>query len=273
MKRILSLAGLMAVLGLFSPAHAADADTVAMLNKIIGGAHRSPETIARNKYRHPVETLSFFGIRPDMTVVEVWPGGGGWYTEVLAPLLRDKGKLIAASYDANSEIEYFRVNSAKYLDKLKARPDVYDRILVTEFMPPKKPALAPEGSADMVLTFRNVHNWVENGTEAQVFSAMFKALKKGGVMGLVEHRGTPEMAGKQWAEKGYIAEAETIRLAEQAGFKLVEKSEINANPKDTKDYPKGVWTLPPTLEEGDKDREKYLAIGESDRMTLKFVKP
>lgn len=249
------------------------ADVTAALQNAATGDHRSAENISRNQYRHPVETLSFFGVRPDMTVVEISPGGGGWYTEILAPFLREKGKLIAANYDTSSEIEYYRVNAAKYLDKLKSRPELYDRVSAIDFAPPKKSELAPAGSVDMVVTFRNVHNWINTGNEAQVFAAMFKALKPGGTLGLVEHRGKPDMIGKEWAEKGYVPEAETIRLAEQAGFKLVERSEINANPKDTKDYPKGVWTLPPTLEEGDKDREKYLAIGESDRMTLKFVKP
>ncbi len=269
--KLLPLTSLMLALSLLQPAFAADIS--ATLQNISTGDHRSPENIARNQYRHPVETLSFFGMRSDMTVVEISPGGGGWYTEILAPFLREHGKLIAASYDASSEIEYYRVNAAKYLDKLKQRPELYDRVSVIEFAPPKRPVLAPEGSVDMVVTFRNVHNWIENDTTEQVFSAFFKVLKKGGVLGLVEHRGNPDMVGKQWAEKGYVPEAETIRYAEQAGFKLVEKNEINANPKDTKDYPKGVWTLPPTLEEGDKDREKYLAIGESDRMTLKFIKP
>ena len=271
------VAGLILILtfGLLQSAFAADpaADVTTALQQAVTGEHRSPENVARNQYRHPVETLSFFGIRPEMTVVEISPGGGGWYTEVLAPFLREKGKLIAANYDSSSEIEYYRVNAAKYLDKLKSRPDVYDRVSVIEFSPPKKSELATAASVDMVVTFRNVHNWIEAGNEAQVFSAMFKALKPGGTLGLVEHRGKSDMVGKQWAKQGYVAEAETIRLAEQAGFKLAQRSEINANPKDTKDYPKGVWTLPPSLEEGDKDREKYLGIGESDRMTLKFIKP
>ncbi len=273
--KVLHAASLVLTLGFLQPAVAADPAKVVSdaLQKIATGEHRSAENISRNQHRHPVETLSFFGIRPDMTVVEISPGGGGWYTEVLAPFLRERGTLIAANYDTSSEIEYYRMNAAKYLDKLKARPDLYDRVKVVDFAPPKKSGLAPAGSVDMVVTFRNVHNWINSGNEQQTFAAMFKALKAGGTLGLVEHRGNPDMVGKEWAKKGYVPEAETIRLAEQAGFKLVDKSEINANPKDTKDYPKGVWTLPPTLEEGDKDREKYLAIGESDRMTLKFIKP
>lgn len=273
MKFPLFLTGLILAIALAHPAAADAAEASVALQNLANGAHRTPENIARNPYRHPVETLTFFGIQPHMTVVEISPGGGGWYTEILAPFLRDQGRLVAASFDANSEIEYYRVNAAKYLDKLKGRPDLYDRVQVIEFGPPKKAELGPDGSADMVVTFRNVHNWIETGTEAQVFGAMFRVLKKGGVLGLVEHRGKPDMVGKQWTEKGYVPEGETIRMAEAAGFKLAEKSELNANPKDTKDYPKGVWTLPPTLQEGDKDRNKYLAIGESDRMTLKFVKP
>jgi predicted methyltransferase len=273
--KAMQVAGLVLSLGLLQSTVAADpaADVTTALQKAVTGEHRSAENIARNQYRHPAETLSYFGIRPDMTVVEISPGGGGWYTEILAPFLRAQGRLIAANYDSSSETEYYRVNAAKYLDKLKARPDLYDRVSVIDFAPPKKSELAPEGSVDMVLTFRNVHNWINTGNEQQVFAAMFKALKPGGTLGLVEHRGNPGMNVKEAAKTGYVAEAEVIRLAQQAGFKLVDKSEINANPKDTKDYPKGVWTLPPTLEEGDNDREKYLAIGESDRMTIKFVKP
>jgi predicted methyltransferase len=273
MNFIRSVTAFVLTIAVAAPTAAGEADVAGALSAAANGSHRSAENIARNRYRHPVETLTFFGIRPAMTVVEIYPGGGGWYTEVLAPFLRDQGRLVAASYDTASPVEYFRVNAAKYLDKLKARPDIYDRVEVIEFAPPAKASLGPDGSADMVLTFRNVHNWIEAGNEAQVFTAMFRVLKPGGVLGLVEHRGNPDMVGKAWAEKGYVAEAEVIRLAEVAGFKLAGKSEINANPKDTKDHPKGVWTLPPTLELGEQDRDKYLAIGESDRMTLRFVKP
>ena len=263
---------LVTIIGCFSMSVSAD-DVKEQLQQAATGAHRSPENIARNQYRHPVETLSWFGIRPDMTVVEISPGGGGWYTEVLAPFLREKGKLYAASFDSESEVEYFRNNAKKYLDKLAANPGVYDQVVVTEFAPPKKNKLEPAGKADMVLTFRNLHNWVNANVAEQTFTAMYKVLKPGGTLGLVAHRGEPRMVGKEWSEKGYVAQAEAIRLAEQAGFKFVASSEINANPNDTKNYEQGVWTLPPVYRLGDQDRDKYTAIGESDRMTLKFIKP
>ena len=243
------------------------------LERVVSGDHRSAENIARNQYRHPVQTLEFFGMRDDMNVVEIWPGGGGWYTEVLAPFLRDRGKLVAASYDADSSVEYYRKNAAAYGDKLQARPDVYDRVKVIDFQPPDKSDLGADGSADMVVTFRNVHNWLEADTAGQVFAAMFRVLKPGGILGLVEHRGVEGHVGKKWWESGYVPESEVIRLAQEAGFRLVEKSEINANPKDTKDYPDGVWTLPPVYRLKEKDHDRYAAIGESDRMTMKFIKP
>lgn len=246
---------------------------LAKLEAAASGDHRSVANIQRNMYRHPVATLDFFGIRDDMTVVEISPGGGGWYTEVLAPYLRENGKLYAASFNPDSKIEYFRKNAQKFLDKLAARPDVYDRVIVTEFEIPDKPVLQPAGKADMVLTFRNTHNWIRGDTAEQTYQAMYDVLKPGGILGVVQHRGEAHMKGKDWAQKGYVPESEIIRMATEAGFKLVEKSDINANPKDTKDHPEGVWTLPPVYRLKDEDREKYQAIGESDRMTLKFVKP
>lgn len=257
---------------LFSPSLFA-ADTEEKLAAAANGAHRSSKNIERNAARHPVETLSWMGLREDMTVVEISPGGGGWYTEILAPFLRDKGKLYAASFNSESEVDYFRRNSKKFLDKLAAMPELYDKVIVTEFEVPVKPDLQPQGKADMVLTFRNTHNWLNNDIAEQVFSSMFKVLKSGGVLGLVQHRGADHMIGKEWSKKGYVPESEVIRLAEKAGFKLAGRSEINANPKDTKDHPEGVWTLPPVYRLKELDRDKYAAIGESDRMTLKFVKP
>lgn len=270
MKRNLSA---ILLISMFLPGSSFAADVAQKLAAVAIGDHRSAENIERNKYRHPSETLTWFGIKDDMTVVEIFPGGGGWYTEVLAPFLRDKGKFYAASYNSQSESEYFRDNAQAYLDKLAANPEIYDKVVVTEFEIPEKPELQPQGQADMVVTFRNTHNWLNNDSAEQVFEEMYKVLKPGGILGLVQHRGKANMIGKEWSKKGYVAESEVIRMAEQAGFKLLGRSEINANPLDTKDYEKGVWTLPPVYRLKDQDRDKYTAIGESDRMTLKFSKP
>jgi predicted methyltransferase len=224
--------------------------------------HRSEKNRARDVYRHPRETLSFFGIRPDMTVVELWPGGG-WYTEILAPYLKESGKL----YVTNTA-------SGKKLDELlAANKDVFGAVQVSLIKPPDELQIAPEGTADLVVTFRNIHGWMPSGLDGKVYAAAFRALKSGGVFGVVEHRSKPGADPAELKDTGYVPEEYVIKKIEEAGFKLAEKSEINGNPKDTKDYAKGVWTLPPTLRLGDQDREKYLAIGESDRMTLKFVKP
>lgn len=238
----------------------------------IDGGHRSGAHKARDQFRRPLETLVWLGIRPDMTVIEISPGGGGWYTEILAPYLRGHGKLYAASYNPESAQEYYRRNAKKFAGKLAQDPSVYDRVAVT-VLSKERIEIAPDGSADMVLTFRNVHNWMRGGYVDAVFTGMFNALKPGGIFGLVEHRADPESTQDQRAASGYVSEAAVIQIAERAGFHLLEKSEINANPRDTKDHPKGVWTLPPSYRLGDVDRAKYAEIGESDRMTLKFEKP
>ncbi len=243
------------------------------LRRIVAGDHRSNEFRARNRYRHPVETLEFFGISPDMTVVEISPGAGGWYTEILAPYLRTNGKLFAASYDPESEIMYFSSSADKFIKKLAADPDSYSKVEVTVFDPPLLLDIAPPGSADMVLTFRNVHNWLKEGVADIAFKSMFDVLKPGGVLGVVAHRGDPEKTQDQSAMSGYVRQDYAVELIESVGFEFVESSEINANPKDSRDHPEGVWTLPPSLRLKDVDRDKYLAIGESDRMTLKFRKP
>ena len=243
------------------------------LSAAANGDHREARNVARNAWRHPVETLTFFGIQPGMTVVEIWPGGGGWYTEVLAPYLRDEGRLIAANYDGSTGVAYFEKNEKVYRDKLAAQPEVYDRVEVVALMPPAKNSIGHPGSADLVVTFRNLHNWVRDGRAEAMFAAMYEVLKPGGTLGLVAHRGTSEMVGVEAARSGYLAESEALRLAAAAGFEFVEKSEINANRRDTRDHPKGVWTLPPSFRAGDMDRDKYAAIGESDRMTMKFRKP
>ncbi len=241
------------------------------LEAVIAGNHRDPKNAARDTFRHPKETLSFFGLKPDMSVVEIWPGTG-WYTEILAPYLKESGTYYAASWDKDEKRSFVQENLKKYHDKLKSRPDIYDKVTVTE-LSKSKTNIAPAGSADMVLTFRNVHNWMLHGFDQAVFETMFAVLKPGGVLGVVEHRADPEAFPDPQAKSGYVQEDQVIQMAEAAGFKLVEKSEINANPRDTRKHPRGVWTLPPTLLLKDRNREKYLAIGESDRMTLKFVKP
>ncbi len=253
-----------------------DAVTETALDAAIAGEHRSEQNRARDRYRHPKETLAFFGFRSDMTVVEVWPGGG-WYTEILAPALRERGKLYAAQYSVNPPFGYQRRYFGAFLDKLGSNPDVYRDVVVTHLATPYELEIAPRGSADMVVTFRNVHNWFAEGYGEHAaelgFRAMFDALKPGGVLGIVDHRWPDSGNEDPGAENGYISEERTISLAEQAGFRLAERSDINRNPRDTHDHPEGVWTLPPSLALGEQDKARYLAIGESDRYTLKFVKP
>jgi predicted methyltransferase len=253
----------------------ADTTNQQRLAELADGDHRSEAYAARNPYRHPVETLMFFGIEPDMTVVEIAPGGGGWYTEIVSPFVRDNGRFYAANYDPVAEREYFRRNARRFVDKLAENLDLYGHTVVTVFAPPAKTDIAPSGSADMVLVFRNVHNWMDMGPDAPpaAFEAFYTALKPGGVLGVVQHRGDPGKPQDAKAESGYVREDVVIGFAEAAGFELTARSEINANAKDTKDHPNGVWTLPPNFNGDEQDRAKYAAIGESDRMTLKFVKP
>ncbi|HET6554845.1 MAG TPA: methyltransferase [Dyella sp.] len=244
--------------------------TASQLDQVLAGSWRSPEHKARDVYRHPKATLQFFGIRPDLTVVEITPGGG-WYTEILAPLLHDNGHYIAAIAKPSGEGEASQDKSGLKA-KFVADAAHYGKAQVLEF-DPKAPAFGAPGSADLVLTFRNVHNWVEADTAPQMFKAFFAALRPGGVLGVVDHRAPDNASLESVKDSGYLPTSYVTKLATDAGFKLEDQSEINANPKDTKDYPKGVWTLPPTLTLGEQDRQKYLAIGESDRMTLRFVKP
>jgi predicted methyltransferase len=254
---------------------ATDAATLATLDKVLDGDHRSDANRARDAWRHPKETLEFFGFRQDMTVMEVWPGGGGWYAEVLAPALREKGKYIAASWDPKSTSQYVQTNSKKLADKLASRADLYDRAEVVALQAPNALKPVADGSVDMVLTFRNIHSWMGgDGAEADaMFKAMYAALKPGGILGVAEHRAKADKPQDPEAKSGYVREDYAIAMIEKAGFKLIGKSEVNANPKDTADHPEGVWSLPPSLRGGDKDREKYVAIGESDRFTLRFRKP
>jgi len=245
--------------------------TAAALTAILATDTRSQENRARDVYRHPKETLLFFGLRPEMSVLEVWPEPG-WYTEVIAPLVRDKGKYYAAVIAADPESKYITQRLEKYRQELAGHPDLYDRVAVVTF-PADGSDAVPPASVDMVVTFRNIHNWMWRDMPAQAFATMYRALKPGGVLGVVEHRGNPAVAQDPKAKSGYVNEDYAIRLIEAQGFRLVAKSQVNANPKDTKDYEQGVWTLPPTYRLGEKDRDKYAAIGESDRFTLRFVKP
>lgn len=238
---------------------------------------RSEEDKARNQYRHPVETLQFFGLTPSMSVLEIWPARG-WYTEILAPYLKAQGKLTIANFRVDDgtmqddrKIFWSRI-SEKLSQRILQHKEHFGQVQQLEFDPPAYMYLGLVQQHDMVLSFRNAHIWNEQGYLLDVFRAVFDVLKPGGVFGVVEHRASRVSEISSSAVEGYLDESYVIAVAEQAGFKLQEKSEINANPKDTKDYPKGVYALPPTLAMGTVDRAKYLAIGESDRMTLKFVK-
>ncbi len=247
--------------------------TGALLDRALTGEHRSETNRLRDKYRHPRETLLFFGLRPDMTVVEIWPGGG-WYSEIIGPVLQERGKYVLAQYAIeNPKIAgWQRTTREKQQATVTQQAALYGKPVFTSFGPPEYLAIAPAASADLVLTFRNVHNWSNQQSDQAAFQAFFNALKPGGVLGVVEHRARPGISFEQMVKTGYMTEAYVIGLAEKAGFKLAKKSEINANPLDTTDHPNGVWTLPPTMR-GRLDPEKYNAIGESDRMTLRFRKP
>ncbi len=244
------------------------------LKAAIASDKRTPAYVQRDAARHPYETLSFFGIQPAMTVVELSPGGG-WYTEILAPYLRDKGHYIAAAYSENSPRENRRGYTANFKKKLAADPDRFGKVQLAVFEPPSDLSFAQPGSADLILTFRNLHNWLSYGDDnmRRVFESVYATLKPGGVFGVVEHRLPEAMPQDATASSGYMHESYVIDMAKSVGFKLAEKSEVNANPKDTADHPNGVWALPPTYRNKDEHRDRYEAIGESDRMTLKFVKP
>lgn len=229
----------------------------------------------RDEFRHPQQTLRFFGVEPDMSVIEIWPGGG-WYSNILAPMLEEKGEYYAAHFYVEGDAHPFFVKSRKGYEEKVANYAPYKKIKMTTFHPDHTTNIVPEGSVDRVLTFRNIHNWyMRNGHEGveKSFKQFFKALKKGGELGVVEHR-LPESASDDMHKtSGYIKQSYVVEVAKKVGFKLVASSEVNANPLDTANHPKGVWTLPPRLRMGDENKAKYMAIGESDRMTLRFVKP
>ena len=241
------------------------------LDQMLAGDWRSDKNKARDQYRHPKQTLEFFGIRSGTTLIELTPGGG-WYAEILAPLFKGSGNYVAAIVTPKKKEGEDAQDMDALSKKFSGDPAHYNEAKVQQF-DLKAPNFGAPGSADMVVTFRNVHNWVVADAAPGVFKACFDVLKPGGVLGVVDHRAAAGADLEKIKKSGYLPEDYVIKLATDAGFKLDAKSEVNANPKDTKDYPEGVWTLPPTLELGDKDKDKYLAIGESDRMTLRFVKP
>ncbi|GIU26802.1 methyltransferase [Shewanella schlegeliana] len=242
------------------------------LEAAVSSDFRQAKNSARDQYRHPEQTLNFFDIKPSDTLIELWPGGG-WYAEILAPYLAKEGHYIAGNFDTEPADEKARSGYRPTVGKkfeawLTDNKAKLGAATTVTFDPPNYYAMGPDNSADVVLTFRNLHNWAMKGYLAPVFDSAYKVLKPGGIFGIVEHRGEPGMDAKT----GYMDQNQVIKLAEKAGFTFVASSEVNANSKDTKDYPKGVWTLPPRLALEEQDKEKYLAIGESDRMTLKFVK-
>jgi predicted methyltransferase len=244
--------------------------TAQQLTTILAGDQRSEGNRARDAYRHPKETLLFFGIRPEMTVLEVWPEPG-WYTEIIAPLLHTSGKYYAAVPPVNPASANATKRRTEFEAKLAARPDLYSKVNLV-ILPADGSDVVPAGTLDMAVTFRNIHNFMADGDASQSFATLYRALKPGGLLGVVEHRGNPAVPQDPKAKSGYVNEDFAIKLIEAQGFRLVAKSQVNDNPKDTKDYEQGVWTLPPTFELGAKDHAKYAAIGESDRFTILFAK-
>ena len=259
----------------------AGADPGAPLDAALAGAHREAANVARDVYRHPKQTLEFFGLESNQTVVEIWPAAG-WYTEILAPVLREQGALYAATFVLSDKSGEYRRNIHNgFLAKLKARPELYDRVKLSGF-DAGHTDIAPAGSADLVLTFRNVHNWMKEGFVDEAFAAFYRSLKPGGALGVVEHRAKPGTSLEKMIESGYVTEEHVVALATKAGFTLEERSEINANAADTAEHPRGVWTLPPAFAAcrevapgpaQEECRKPYSDIGESDRMTLRFRKP
>ncbi len=236
------------------------------LRSAVDSKDRSEKNVARDEFRKPYETLSFFQLEPDMTIVELSPGGG-WYTEILANYIRESGNLIAAHFSKDSERAYFRNSRIKFEKKVKEN-NLYEKVTVVDL----NSDLSDPSSVDAVLTFRNLHNWLGPNMD-KIFSNSFNVLKPGGLFGIVEHRAKAGTSMENMKKSGYVTEQHAIKIAKKHGFELLAKSEINANPKDSADHPRGVWTLPPVLRLKEKDKEKYLAIGESDRMTLLFRKP
>jgi predicted methyltransferase len=248
---------------------AASAVPVSSLDGVIAGSWRDPANVARDRYRHPAETLAFFGVRPDQTVIEITPSTG-WYTEILAPYLANDGQYIGAIPAAAPDSGGGKRNAA--LRQKLAGNALYEKARLIEF-DAKAPVFGPDNSADVVLTFRNLHNWLAAGTTEYHLRAAYDALKPGGVLGVVDHRAKPGTDIETSKKSGYVSEQLVIDLAGEVGFELDARSEVNANPKDDTDHPNGVWTLPPVNRHDAADDAMYKAIGESDRMTLRFRKP
>ncbi|MGB6306206.1 MAG: hypothetical protein WBF89_00335 [Steroidobacteraceae bacterium] len=235
----------------------------------IANPARSPAAVARDSARHPIEELTFFGIAPTQSVVELWPGGGYW-TDILGPYLAPHGHYtIALPPGGNSEEDG---ENQSLRARFAAHKDRYGAVQVTT-LGRGHFDIAPSGSADLVLTFRNLHNWMDGGYADEALAAIFKALKPGGVLGMEEHRGRNDQPQDPKAKNGYVRQDYAIALAKKAGFEMIASSEIDANPRDTKNWIDGVWTLPPTLSQGDKDRARYVAVGEADNFVIKFRKP
>jgi len=265
-NRVLLLAAAAAVIG-YATTSAAGVDPA--VAAAVASPARSATAVARDKARHPVEELTFFGLGPKMNVVELWPGGGYW-TDILAPYLKAGGTYtIALPAPGNAEED---TSVARLRARIAAEKDRLG-VVHESFLGPGHFDIAPPGSADLVVTFRNLHNWMYDGYAEQALAACFTALKPGGILGIEEHRGRNDVPQDPKGKNGYVRQDYAIALAKKAGFVLVESSEINANPRDTKDWVDGVWTLPPTLAQGEKDRAKYIAVGEADNFVLKFQKP
>lgn len=258
-----------AVLTLLTGVSFAQTPRAQTFEPLLAAAHRTPSNVVRDPFRHPAETLAFFGIQPHHTVVEILPGSSGYYMEILAPWLKDKGLYIAANRDTS--LPQYIPDHQKLLKRLQDESALYGKVVVTQFRADHHP-IAPAGSADVVISFRNLHNWMERNELQESLKIFYLALKPGGVLGIVDHRGRTDQSQSAQILSGYVRQDVAIELIEKAGFKLDASSELNANPKDTKDHPEGVWTLPPAYRMKDKDREKYAAMGESDRFTLRFVK-
>jgi predicted methyltransferase len=252
---------------------AQDAATYDALMRLAASPHRSPTQRARDHDRHPVETLTFFGIKKNMTVLDASPDSTGWYTELLAPLLRDQGHYIAALWDPKSDSPYERAALQAFKSKLAARSDLYGRVTVVALEAPNALHPVKPGTVDLVVSIQGLHLWMLHETAPAMLGALYSSLKPGGILGIVDHRADPLSPTDTHAKLGYVNEAYAIDLIKNAGFEFLEASDVNSNPKDSRDYDQGVWALPPTYRMGDKDRSKYTDIGESDRFTLKFRKP